>query len=553
MNTLRQSQNMSVSNVRSERDGTGWRQLQLTPNRFHRLLQVIGRLDPHADADPLESARKTVADWLRNKKGGWVITDEQASGLPPVEFETEDSTRALFIESAPGLWAVRLNDPCSQVLGRQWRVELVLVDMKDGLGPAFGCTLSVLLPPGTDGYVRAPGKPAVIGQLAEMHGLSDGGFRLDGTIWDVDRPGEVDSLVAFIESPTRKVPIVVVSTPRHGPVFVPTDRIAFDLAGLALVVNLSADGAQELTDRYGRALGVFGNAVRMYRVGFDADVDTRQRHPLYTAVQWSQSVHVLRQNLKLDAMEDSVRTRDESRDLPSFSFIRRIAADQRIKALAAKSEGDTSGLEAEIARLQREADAWERMALDEAKAAQEAVEAQRQTKARLHQFSVRIEALEARLAELGGGYREPNPLSLDDIGEWAARNLSGRLIITPKAERSAQHSAHENVSHVYDCVYLLGTTYRDMKRGLRNREELNQKLAELSVRISQTGKAVETSRFEGEYSVIWEGRHYKLYMHLAGSDSFDPRYVLRIYFAWDEEQELVIVGHLPGHLTNSLT
>jgi hypothetical protein len=553
MNTFKQTQDTSVSDVRSERDGTGWRQLQLSPNRFHRLLQVIGRLDSSVETDPLESARRTVANWLRTKKDGWAITDEQERGSPPVEFETEDSTRALFIESAPGLWAVRLNDPCRQLPGRQWRVELVLVDMKDGLGPAFGCTLSVLLPPGTDGYVRTPGKPAVIGQLTESHGLSDGGFRLDGTLWDVDRPRDVDRLVEFIESPTRKVPIVVVSTPRHGSVFVPTDRIAVDLAGLALVVSLSAEAAQELTDRYGRALGVFGNAVRMYRVGFDADVDTRQRHPLYTAAQWSQSVHVLRQNLKLDAMEDSVRTRDESRDLPSFSFIRRIAADQRIKALAAKSEGDTSGLEAEIVRLQREVADWEKMALDEEKNAQQAVEAQRQTKARLHQFSTRIETLETKLSELGGGVRESNPLSLDDIGEWAARNLSGRLVITPKAERSAQHSAHENVSHVYDCVYLLGTTYRDMKRGLCVREELNRQLAELNVGISPTGKAAETSRFEGEYGVMWEGRHYRLYMHMTGSGSFDPRYVLRIYFAWDEEQELVIVGHLPGHLTNSLS
>lgn len=555
MNTLLQPTKCPVTKLRESSGAWTRRDAQLSPNRFHRLLQVIGRLDVQSGADPLESAQAVVVDWLRKKNGGWTITDAQANGSSPVEIEVEDSTRALFIESAPGLWAVRLNDPCVQVPGRQWRVELVLVNMKDGLGPAFGCTLSVLVPSGTDGVVSTPGKPAVIGQLAASHGLSDDGFRLDGTVWTVDRPADVDRLLVFIESPVRKVPVVIVSTPRQGEVFVDTDRLARGLAGLALAVSLSADAAQELTDRYGRTLGVFGNAVRMYRVGFDADVDAWQRHPLYTSSQWGRRIHAMERNLKLDAMEDSVSTRDENRDVPSFSLIRRIASDQRVKALAASAgpDGDTSGLEAEIVRLQREVADWEKMALDEELNAQRALDAQRQTKARLHLLAARIELLESQLAERGDEIREPNPDSFDEIGDWAARDLSGHLVITPKAERACQRSGHEDISHVYDCVYFLGTTYRDMKRGMRSKEECEQGLAALGARISPTGKAAETARFEGEYSTMWEGHRYKLSMHLAGSPSREGRYGLRIYFAWDEEQELVVVGHLPGHLANSLS
>jgi hypothetical protein len=127
------------------------------------------------------------------------------------------------------------------------------------------------------------------------------------------------------------------------------------------------------------------------------------------------------------------------------------------------------------------------------------------------------------------------------------------LVITPKAERAAQRSAHADVSHVYDCIHFLGTTYRDMKRGLCPKEDCDQGLAALGVRVSPTGKAAETARFEGEYGVMWEGQRYRLDMHLAGSPSRDERYGLRVYFAWDDEQELIIVGHLPGHLTNSLS
>lgn len=541
--------------VREPRGAWGRREAELSPNRFHRILQVIGRLDPQVDADPLARARVVVVEWLRKKQGGWALSDAQTLGTPPVEIEQEDSTRALFIESAPGLWAVRLNDPCAQVSGRQWRVELVLVDMPDGQGPAFGCTLSVLVPAGSDGMVGTPGKPTVIGKLAQELGLSDGGFRLDGTVWPVDRPAEVDRLVGFIESPVRKIPVVVVSTPRHGTPFAKAEALARGLAGLALVVTLSADAAQELTDRYGRGLGVFGNAVRMYRVGFDADVDGWERHPLYTAAQWQRRTASLERNLKLDAMDDSVRIRDEYRDLPSFNVIRRIAADQRIKALASSLGAgvDTSELEAEIVRLQRAAADWEAMAMEEEQKADRAREAQRQTKARLIQFTARIEALETQLAEVGNAAREPNPASFDELGEWAARNLSGHLVITPKAERAAQRSAHEDVSHVYDCLYFLGTTYRAMKRGLCGKEDCEHGLAELGVRVSPTGKAVDMARYEGEYSAVWEGQRYKLNMHLAGSPSREGRFGLRIYFAWDEEQELVVVGQLPEHLTNTLS
>ena len=77
--------------------------------------------------------------------------------------------------------------------------------------------------------------------------------------------------------------------------------------------------------------------------------------------------------------------------------------------------------------------------------------------------------------------------------------------------------------------------------------------AELGVRISPVGDAADMRQYEAEYRVRWEGRTYRLDMHVAGSDSRDKQRGLRIYFEWDAEQELVIVGHLPTHLTSTHT
>ena len=35
--------------------------------------------------------------------------------------------------------------------------------------------------------------------------------------------------------------------------------------------------------------------------------------------------------------------------------------------------------------------------------------------------------------------------------------------------------------------------------------------------------------------------------------SRNKRYCLRIYFFWDETQKLVVIGDLPGHLTNRVS
>ena len=43
-------------------------------------------------------------------------------------------------------------------------------------------------------------------------------------------------------------------------------------------------------------------------------------------------------------------------------------------------------------------------------------------------------------------------------------------------------------------------------------------------------------------------------MHLkSGGNTRDPTRCLRIYFFWDDDEQQVVVGSLPGHLENRLT
>jgi len=192
-------------------------------------MQVIGRFRPAAGEDQLAEARDLAVEWLQKKKS-WNVEPSQVRSDRPVYLEDEASTRALSIESAPGLWAVRLDDPCAQVPGRQWRVELVGVEMPGEEAPAFGCTLSVLVPIGNTEPVNRPGIPAVVGMMARSLGLKKARQPLDGSVWEVDRPHEVDELINFIESPARPMSVVVVSLPPPGGALLRPHK-AFDCPG----------------------------------------------------------------------------------------------------------------------------------------------------------------------------------------------------------------------------------------------------------------------------------------------------------------------------------
>ena len=532
-------------------------QIKLEEGRYQRLLQVIGRIRLNNSADSLEAGRNVVLHWLRSKKK-WNVSAEQATSDRPLHLEAEDSTRALWIESAPGFWAVRLDDPCSQVPGRQWRVELVLVDGGSEDAPAFGCTLSVLVPKGGNHILKTPGVPAVIGMMATTQGLQDGGHPLDGSVWEVDRPSELDDLISFIEMKDRAVSVVVISLNRQGASFLGPKDVAKRLAGIAVVASISAEAADDLLLRYSRTLGVFGGAIRMYRVGFNPDIDASIRHPLYLENAWVDRPKLLLSALQFDAMQDSVVIRDHGRDLPGFGEIRRLAADRRLASaiFSAKVEGsfDVESFERDIEQIRKESKEWQALAIEEEMKAKNSDEAQKQTKARLYQYAERIRALEERLSDLQESLIPEFPEDLDGMQEWAETNLAGRLVIAPRAARAASQSEHQEVEKIFESLYLLATSYWRMKvGGGEGKAFFDDAIAALRVRVSPTGTAVDSRKHEDEYSVIWEGRKYKLDMHLAGSDSRDIRRGLRIYFTWDEEQQLVVVGHLPTHLTNEMT
>jgi hypothetical protein len=165
----------------------------------------------------------------------------------------------------------------------------------------------------------------------------------------------------------------------------------------------------------------------------------------------------------------------------------------------------------------------------------------------------RIEHLETVLSQKSEVEIVEYPESLAELDRWTGRFLGERLVLLPRAVRSARKAQYPDVRLVCDCLLMLGREYLDQKRGKRSKAELDSVAQRLGVTITRSGDLARLQQWKDEYEVDWREEKRLLEMHVKKGTGRDPRNCLRIYFFFDDETEQVVVGHLPDHLTNELT
>ncbi len=171
-----------------------------------------------------------------------------------------------------------------------------------------------------------------------------------------------------------------------------------------------------------------------------------------------------------------------------------------------------------------------------------------QYRAQLSALRGKIESLEQRLGKSAPQIEHPD--NFDSLDEWALKHLAGRLILLNRAVRAARKSPFNEPMLVYKCLERLAREYVDARRsgavvdGLFN---------DLGVHLERTGDQARLSQWKEEYFVPHRTKSEFLAWHLKRGSDKNEANTLRIYFFYDEDDEQVIVGHLPGHLTNEKT
>jgi hypothetical protein len=532
-------------------------------------------------AQAVSAARKNILEW---------VTKRSDETLPVEAFSGSAFSLALGhcdVLSDGGIWAMRFDtadDAVREELGveRRWRTEAVLADI--GGSAIFTTRLSVVTAVSGVPFFRSA--PAVVRELAVKPGIL-----FDGLSSNDEIASSAHQLVAFLARSDRR-PVIAIADNEDGTESIANRILKDHFVGFAHVIRICPDVAWAITKSLGREWSVFNGAIRLFMPGMNPDAEDYRKHPicLKGSLPTDRQGWSVFRNRMLDRLLAISSARADLDDLaPSFNAINnhlravqlaeaskaaRVAAvslDQATtsedKALAQAAQIEALNAEIDLYRAQTESVKAQVLEVsqdrDLAYEVNEDLEQELdRLKSQIFGITARNRSLEAKLAESGStGFEDFAPLSsYDDLEEWAEKYFAGRLVVLPKAVRACKKGEYEDLDRISNCIALLAMQYVDMRRGLDGSgSRYREKCDELRIEISPVGEALKNHRYREQFVAPYLRATVELDMHLAPAvgtserGSWDPKRTFRIYFAWDDEQEVVLLGSLPGHLTTSMT
>ena len=505
------------------------------------------------------TARREILDYAKNRASGSL----PARALKGESFTTDEvgprRVEGVSIKK-PRYWALRFDDDDRRVAGRSWVIEAALARDEEGESVLFGLRLQCVARRKNPAYVRS--MPTFARSVIKACDARLDNRRVSMSPWLVDTDDKADDLVDFLFQRDRTADVVVVSLPGNS---IDTSRglisareLAKHLAGVAHVAVISKKASYRLSDRIGKEFSVFDKGVRTYRSGFDPDQQSISMHPLWTALRikrWKGGPEEYKNFLISETLKRSVDGSRPQKRVPTFSEAKRVEAEISRKKAKDKGAGDREFLklyEKENQELTNQINKMEEENEEYINILQEDLKNEKDEKERLkdvvHELQNKIQSLE-KLKSVKEG--TPIPSSLDELKEWAARELVGSVELHNRALRGAKHSVFDDVSLIYKALLLLRDYYVPMKRdgGQKLKKEFTKRCAELGIQEQKTFSGTRAGERGDEYVIRDGNRRIELDRHLKKGTNREPRHCFRLYFHWDTERRQVIVGWLPSHLT----
>ncbi len=496
-----------------------------------------GRVVPMLEIDATLPAADGAADTLWSESvalvRGWI---EGGTGAP--------AAGVLPHGGALGVWACAWEAEDGAFPGRCWSSEAALLAEPGGVRLLVQSGLRAAAPPrGVEPVV-----PGFVPLLADRFGLAGDGLALGPAAIGIGTDLSEQRFLDLLRDPARRHPLVVVSAADSSPqpryLEEPADLAAL-LTGLAPVLSLGFRDAHRLTERLGKSWSVFHGGIRVYRPGFDPARDGLYDHPLILGRQLQSAEGRADARARLLAAVARVPAAPGAEP--------RLSPLQRARRLLPPADPPPPAPEARIGALEAERESALALAADEearARAAHAALQEIRIENAALRE---KIRRLERRGA---AGFAEPvsplSPASYRDLAAWADEAFPGRLFLSAKARRALARAEFQDIALVCEALALLAGAYVEMKRS-GGREAWAAGLLALHLGDEAIAASPAHHRNEEQYWCTHEGRDIFTDRHLKKGKSRDPRESLRIYYGWDEETQMVVIGHLPSHLTTTIS
>lgn len=513
------------------------------------VLRVAGILlgnDPQKSAG---DARQEVLRWVQRRCGG---------RLPQKAWEFEEfdylaggrnSAGVRIQTKGSDIWAIRADDPDKSVAGRIWTTEVV-VSLGKEEPPRFSARLIVSSAENQVDIV--PHSPGFIQQVVEKVGLARGRYPVTAHPRIIQAEADYMELSEGLLDRNRQLPIIVLTVADDSTHTETTKIDASALAratiGLAHVVVVPSEFTWRLTQDFGRMHSVFGGAVRAYLPGFSPD-EPPYPHRLIVADRLSdengreQCVRLMRTL----AANESIHRTQINRNILTFSSVKNASLRLQQEQMSDASEGE------QLAMANLRIDALERE-LDESKGEMDyfdaehksAIERAEAAEDQARSYGYRVQSLTAQLKEKDGteSFESDLPETWQQFTVWVDENLSGLVVLAPRARKNSKNPQFENIGLTIHCLKWLAEAGRN--HFLKGGGSIREVEVEAGIRNAHCGG--------DQFEFDWQGNRYTADWHIKnGGNTRDPARCLRIYYCWDDASQQIVVADLPAHRRTGAT
>lgn len=143
--------------------------------------------------------------------------------------------------------------------------------------------------------------------------------------------------------------------------------------------------------------------------------------------------------------------------------------------------------------------------------------------------------------------RDTPPTDLDGI--LAEAQATGGVVILPRAAKGARKANQLNLAKLRSILLVLRDFWVPMMRGEGDKDfpvRVHHKLVEEGLDLGPPANDLRKLKRLGGYTAIWQGHEVLLSKRIKWG--VDPRYLIRVYFHWDDVAKIAVVGSMPDHL-----
>ncbi|MBN2686017.1 MAG: hypothetical protein JXR40_12110 [Pontiellaceae bacterium] len=475
-------------------------------------------------------------------------------------------------ETAPQFWALSYRIPCSDCNQRLWQTDIGITIL-DTNRLRFNMQVGHKMMPHYLGELPPSPSPSAPGIVSFLLANNKWQCQIGEELLDKDPAkvtlGEAEKLTNSLRSPSRTCPIVVISTPCSGVPLVDAGLIQKLLGGVANVyVLLNQDVAEEFDYYMGDRYRCNGGMIRIYLPSIDIKNESDQwRHRFflprdiidfgadevtgmivrmlcrYTPRKRGQSIYAIDE---LIAVERTLRLNELRAHISA-------QPDESQSELIELYENELQSLETKIEDLEGENEALQYAGMEKDDDLRRLEREKDGAVAREQQAYAQTSDLVKKQTNLDIIRNLPTTLEdvLRSVGGLFPESL---LIATPAIRSSREYKGFTDISLAWSCLWSIATQLHklycnesslDIER--RFREISGFELALNEGRLTNRNKKLTQLR-----KINIGDKEFDITPHVKAGGNKEPK-CLRVYYAWEQESQKLVIGHCGAHLDNATT